>query len=301
MGIMLAGRTSNTLDVSQSLVKHKKHDGFLRVFYNVFLLRRHRPVFRHWYWLHRQSWFRVRSLFYLGNRVFCPCCESRFRKFLSFGVNSRSNAVCPRCNSKGRHRLLWLYLKNKTNLSRENLVVLHFAPEYWFSQVLLSLPNLYYVTAGYQQYPRVMIRLDVTCIPLRNETFDVILCNHVLEHVPDDRQALQEMFRVLRPGGWAIIQVPVERNEAKTFEDANIILPADRERWFKQKDHVRLYGRDYLDRLKGAGFSVRVEYYGRELPEDLRRRCGVRRKHPIYLCTKPGNTPKSSDHWQATK
>ena len=226
----------------------------LYVLYKVILSRRYRRAFRSW--LHRDLWFWIRSLLYIGNRFTCPCCEGRFRKFLSFGVVSRPNAVCPRCNSKSRHRLLWSYLKNKTNLFCENLKVLHFAPEYQFSQVFSLLPNLHYITADLQSN-RVKINLDITSLPLQDETFDVILCNHVLEHILDDEKAMLEMFRVLKPGGWAILQVPMDRDKTKTFEDDNIVSSMGRERWFKQKDHVRIYGCDYSERLKKAGFGRR--------------------------------------------
>ena len=131
-----------------------------------------------------------------------------------------------------------------------------------------------------------MIKADITRIPFADATFDVVLCNHVLEHVMDDGQAMHEVFRVLRPGGWAILQVPIDLQRARTFEDARSVSPEDRERWFLQKGHVRIYGRDYTDRLEAAGFDVRVEFYAKDLPRDLRERYGLRRKRPVYLCTK---------------
>lgn len=240
--------------------------------------KRYRPTVR-------QACYWLRSLLYLGSRVTCPCCGGRFRKFLPYGVNPRSNAQCPRCGSKARQRLVWLYLKNRTKLFSDHLHVLHFAPEYVFRKQLASCPNLFYVTADLDSL-MAMVKADITRIPFADAAFDVVLCNHVLEHVLDDRRALGEVYRVLRPGGWAILQVPIDLQRARTFEDARIVSPEDRERWFLQKDHVRIYGRDYTDRLSAVGFNVQVEFYAKDLQRDLRERYVLRRKRPIYLCTK---------------
>lgn len=240
--------------------------------------KRHRPAVR-------QACYWLRSLLYLGDKVACPCCGGQFRKFLPYGVKSRPNAQCPRCGSKPRHRLVWLYLKGNTNLFSDSLRVLHFAPEYVFRHQLASCPNLFYVTTDLDSL-MAMVGTDITRIPFADATFDVVLCNHVLEHVLDDEQAMSELFRVLRPGGWAVLQVPVDLHRAQTFEDAAIVSPQDRERWFLQKDHVRIYGRDYADRLASAGFQVRVEFYAKHLSVDMRDRYGLKRKCPVYLCTK---------------
>ena len=240
--------------------------------------KRYRPTVR-------QACYWLRSLLYVGSRVTCPCCGGRFRKFLPYGVKPRANAQCPRCGSKARQRLVWLYLKERTQLFSDHLRVLHFAPEYVFRKQLASCPNLFYVTTDLGSL-MAMMKADITRIPFADATFDVVLCSHVLEHVLDDRRAMREVYRVLRPGGWAILQVPIDLQRAKTFEDARIVSPEDRKRWFLQKDHVRIYGRDYTDRLKAAGFDVRVEFYTKNLPRDLRERYGLRRKRPIYLCTK---------------
>ncbi len=233
----------------------------------------------------RQACYWLRSLLYLGNRVTCPCCGGRFRKFLPYGVTPRPNALCPRCGSKARHRLVWLYLKGKTRLLSDQLKVLHFAPEYVFRKQLASCPNLFYVTTDLGSL-MAMVGSDITHVPFANASFDVVLCNHVLEHVLDDQRAMQELYRVLKPGGWAILQVPIDLHRTETFEDASIVSPEHRERWFNQKDHVRIYGRDYPDRLRAAGFRVQVEFYAKELPCDLRERYALRRNRPIYLCTK---------------
>lgn len=240
--------------------------------------KRYRPTVR-------QACYWLRSLLYMGNRVTCPCCRGRFRKFLPYGVIPRPNAQCPRCGSKARHRLVWLYLKERTRLFRDHLRVLHFAPEYVFRKQLASCPGLSYVTIDLDSL-MAMVRADITHIPFADDSFDVVLCNHVLEHVLDDRRAMRELYRVLKPGGWAILQVPIDMQRAETFEDERIVSPEDRERWFLQKDHVRIYGQDYTDRLAAAGFNVRVEFYAKDLPREVCARYGLRRKRPIYWCTK---------------
>jgi len=228
----------------------------------------------------------ISSLMYIGKQVTCSCCNGSFRKFLSYGVKARENALCPRCESLERHRLLWLYLKNKTNFFTDNLRVLHFAPEYFFQKTFKSMPNLDYISADLTS-PFAMVKMDITNIVYEDNSFDVILCCHVLEHIIDDNRALMELFRVLKPGGWAILQAPIDLKRDKTFEDTNIVIPKDRERIFGQEDHVRIYGRDYKDRLEKAGFTVKVDAYGREMGDDMIKKYGLMKDEDIYFCTKP--------------
>jgi SAM-dependent methyltransferase len=197
----------------------------------------------------------LRPLWYVGNRYNCPCCGWHFRKFLPFGIKRRPNAQCPKCGSLERHRLLWLFVKSRTNLFSDNLKVLHFAPEYCLQRILRLMPNLDYVSADLDS-PLATIKMDITNILFKDNSFDVILCSHVLEHIIDDYKAMRELFRVLKPGGWGILQTPIDSKRDKTFEDSRIVSPEERERFFGQSDHVRIYGRDYVDRLKEAGFEV---------------------------------------------
>ena len=218
------------------------------------------------------------------NQVICPCCNGHFPSFLPYGVIPRPNTKCPTCSSKGRHRLLWLYLKNRTNFFADKLKVLHFAPEKCFEKVFVSLPNLDYVTTDLTR--KATINMDITDIPLDDHSFDVILCSHVLEHILDDGKAMRELFRILKPGGWAIIQSPLDTNREQTYEDPTIVLPEERERAFGLEDHVRIYGRDYKDRLAQAGFTVTVDSYGKDLGSDVLQKYGLKPKD-IYFCTKP--------------
>ncbi|NEU76747.1 SAM-dependent methyltransferase [Hassallia byssoidea VB512170] len=231
----------------------------------------------------------VQSVTYAGNQVTCPCCNGSFRKFLPAGIHARQNAECPKCFSLERHRLLWLYLQNHTNLLSEKLKVLHFAPEFQLYRLIRKLPNLDYITADLSA-PRVMVNVDITDIQFEDNSFDVIICNHVLEHVTDDRKAMRELHRILRHNGWAILQVPLVGTQQETFEDPSVVSPEDRERLFGQKDHLRLYGRDYKNRLEEAGFKVQVDDYLKKLGsakcEKYRLESDDSNCEDIYFCTK---------------
>lgn len=232
--------------------------------------------------------YAARSVAYSGNTVFCVCCNGQFRKFASYGARKRPGAQCPRCGSLERHRLLWLYLKEKTSLSSDRLRVLHIAPEPCFARALTRMSNLEHITADLHS-PTVSIRFDVTDIPYPDGYFDVILCNHVLEHVEDDAAAMHELRRVCRPGGWAILQVPINPELDETFEDPSVVTPIDRMRAFGQHDHVRSYGRDYPVRLRQAGWQVHAEPYAAELGEQVIQRHGLTADHDqeIFFCTVP--------------
>lgn len=223
------------------------------------------------------------SLRYLGRRVECPCCGGKFSKFLPAGVKRRENVLCPLCFSLERHRLLWLYLHEQTNIFKDQIKLLHVAPEYSLSRKLQFSPNIDYLSGDL--YNPAMVKLDITNIQFDDHTFDVVICNHVLEHVPDDRKAMREIFRVLKPGGWAILQVPIKRNQM-TFEDSSITSPEDRLRYFGQADHVRYYGKDYVDRLAEAGFKVKEDEYLTTIPQEIRDKYRLPTRGYIYFCIK---------------
>jgi SAM-dependent methyltransferase len=227
---------------------------------------------------------RLQGVFYIGNRVTCPCCHGHFRKFLPFGSSQRPNAQCPRCGSLERHRSIWLYLKNNTALFSNNLKVLHIAPEPVFQEYFLSMANLNYVSADLES-PLAMISMDIMNIPYEKASFDVILCSHVLEEVIDDKKAIRELYRVLKPGGWAILQSPVDLKRSQTFEDSSVISPEDRKRLFGETVNRRVYGQDYRDRLEEAGFRVSMEYYVRDLGRETIKKYGLT-QDPIYVCLK---------------
>ena len=214
----------------------------------------------------------VLGLLYTGRGRECPVCGCRKRKFLPYGyVTSRENALCPRCLALERHRLIWLWIERETNLTDYPRKMLHIAPEVAlmrkFKQIYASNSELY-VTADLES-PLATLHFDVQQIPLDDESFDILICNHLLEHVENDHKALKELFRVMRHGGWGIILSPMDESRETTFEDDSITDEAERTRIFGQYDHRRIYGRDYADRLRKAGFEVEVIDYASQLtPEE---------------------------------
>jgi SAM-dependent methyltransferase len=229
---------------------------------------------------------RARGLLHRGDRVECPCCCGRFRGFLPAGRPPRPGALCPRCSSLERHRLLWLFLAERTPLFRDPLRVLHVAPERDLQHLLRAQPRLRYVS-GDRESALAMVRFDLERLPVRDGSFDVVLCTHVLEHVDDARAALRELLRVLGPGGWALLQSPVDASRARTLEDPSVTSPAERLRLFGQEDHVRIFGRDYADWLRAAGFVVEVVPFGREAGPGRAARHGLDPEEDVYLCRRP--------------
>ncbi len=238
----------------------------------------------------RAIWQSITWPFYSGSKYFCPCCKTGFRIFLHF--YGQDNVRCPRCNSLDRHRLQWLYLQNRTGFFSESLNVLHFAPEAVFSRNFKHMPNLNYITAdalltfidGLCIRPDIV--MDICDIRFPSESFDVIICNHVLEHVKDDRKGLSEIFRVLKVGGWAILQVPIRLDLEKTLEDPNIVSAADRSILYGSPDHVRFYGRDYKIKLESVGFSVNIDKYIQDIPPNLVRRYSLNPQEDLYIAKK---------------
>ncbi len=187
---------------------------------------------------------------------YCPLCERNIESFLSHGNPSRPQRRCPVCKSNRRNRMAWLFLKRFTNLfDGTPKRFLHFAPESRLERRLREIPNLDYLSADLNEQ-RAMVAVDIRDIPYPACSFDAIYCSHVLEHVPEDRSAMQEIYRVLRPGSWALVLVPIQGEH--TFEDPTVTTPEERVRLFGQVDHVRRYGRDIADRLREAGFRVSV-------------------------------------------
>jgi len=233
----------------------------------------------------------VRGTIYRGEEVECPCCRSSFSRFLPH--RGREQAKCPGCGSLERHRVLWLFLECETDLFERSGTMLHIAPEYALQHRLARLPGLRYVS-GDLDSPLADHALDLMDIHFATGSFDFLICNHVLEHVEDDRRALAEIRRVLAPGGWAILMCPVDRRRATTLEDPRAVTPADRHRAFGQSDHVRLYGRDYVDRLAAAGFVVRAERYVEACESSSVARFGLRRddeafgEEDVFFCVKSG-------------
>ncbi len=222
----------------------------------------------------------------MGNRVECPICLHTYRQFLPYGrINPRPNALCPSCLSLERHRLIWSYLKEKTDFFTRRQAVLHIAPEQCFMRPFENIHGESYITADLES-PLAKVKMDIHHMPFADNLFDSVLCNHVLEHVNNDLQALGEIRRVLKPGGWAILQVPFFAPVPEfTLEDPSIQLPRDREIHFGQDDHVRKYGTDYASRISRSGLIAQPDTFAKDLPDALRY--GISKGEVIYKASKP--------------
>lgn len=219
-----------------------------------------------------------------GRGYYCPICECHYGRFLPAGVVLRPNALCPQCGSLERHRLLWVTLHNlwKRGVLRRQGTLLHVAPEACLASKVRNAFD--YISVDLVN-PSAMLRADITDAPFRDNEFDAIVCNHVLEHVPDDKKAIGEVFRILRPGGWASIQVPIQGDV--TQEDLSITDPNMRARLYGQADHVRYYGRDFVQRLQSAGFSVQVIAKGDACDTELLRAISVEVEQEVVIAIKP--------------
>jgi SAM-dependent methyltransferase len=226
---------------------------------------------------------KVLGLFYRGSAVQCPVCESQYRKFLPYGrISTRENALCPNCLSLERHRLIWVYLQQQTDFFKAKKKVLHIAPEACYIPRFEKIHGEGYITADIES-PLAKVKMDIHQIPFEGNTFDVVLCNHVLEHVRDDIHAMREIHRVLKPGGFAILQIPFFNPVPDvTFEDSTITDKREREKIFGQDDHVRKYGHDYPQRIAQSGLTPVKDKFVLTLPEDQVKKFGLARGEVIY-------------------
>jgi SAM-dependent methyltransferase len=216
----------------------------------------------------------VLAFFLKGNTYTDPIDGKSFKSFLPYGYGKqRENALSPSTLSLERHRLLWLYLKNETDFFSAKKKALHFAPEQAFYKRFRAMKNLDYTTTDLHS-PLADVKADICNLPFADNEFDVIFCNHVLEHITDDTKAMQELFRVLKPNGMGIFQVPQDLSRETTFEDDSITDKKERAKIFGQYDHVRVYGRDYFEKLRSIGFNVKeVDYTATLSEDDITRFC----------------------------
>lgn len=222
-----------------------------------------------------------------GDRFTDPIDGKSFRKFLPYGYGKqRDNVLSPSTMSLERHRLLWLYLKNETDFFTAPKKVLHFAPEQAFYKLFRNQQNLDYTTTDLYS-PLADVKADICNLPFQDNQYDLILCNHVLEHIPDDTKAMQELFRVMKPGGMGIFQIPQDLGREATFEDNSITDPKKRAEIFGQYDHVRVYGRDYFDKLRSIGFTVVEEDYTKKIAPELVERYCLAKGEIIPVVFKP--------------
>jgi hypothetical protein len=227
---------------------------------------------------------KILGLFYRGYGVTCPICETQYRKFLPYGrMSTRENALCPNCLSLERHRLIWLYLQEKTDFFKTRKNILHIAPEDCFIKRFEKFHGDGYITADIES-PWAKVKMDVHQIPFEDNRFDVVLCNHVLEHVADDIQAMREIKRVLKPDGFAILQVPFFNPIGNTtFEDATITDKREREKIFGQDDHVRKYGNDYPQRIAQSGLQPVEEKFAFTFSLTQLKKYGLGNGEVIYI------------------
>ncbi len=226
------------------------------------------------------------KFWYRGNRFTDPIDGKSYRKFLAYGYGiQRPNVLAPGTLSLERHRLLWLYLKNETAFFIKPKKVLHIAPEQAFFKRFKKQENLHYITADLDS-PIADIKADVTDLPFDDNEFDIIFCNHVLEHVLDDKKAMQELYRVLKKRGLGIFQIPQDTNRKNTYEDLSITDPKERAKHFGQYDHVRIYGLDYFDKLRKVGFKVSEIDYSKNISTALFEKYRLAKGELLPVCTK---------------
>jgi SAM-dependent methyltransferase len=242
---------------------------------------------------------KISSRKYKGNKFLCPICETNFSKFFEFGFENEAirthnivgaglnyNGTCPRCLSNDRERHVFLHLKKRCKfLFFDESRLLHIAPEKNLWELFNKQKNIEYTAAGFDMQ-LASVRMDITKISQKSDYYDAIICNHVLEHIIDDKLAMSELFRVLKKGGYAILQVPISFKNQYTIEDDSVIDPDERRRVFGQSDHVRIYGRDYITRLENVGFKVELFDVKEEFSEIEINKYSLLADEKIFVCTK---------------
>lgn len=242
-----------------------------------------RRIIKH---LFKDQLLKVRSIRYKGEKYHCPLCNFSASQFLGSPDGERTNVRCPRCSSLERHRAQWIFaLSELEHSGNDHFSILHFSPEFCLSSKFFKIKSCDYKTACFSSTTTDYI-IDIQNIRLDSESFDFVICNHILEHVENDRLAMSELCRILKPGGKAFIQVPLDNDMEKTIEDSSIKEPMERARIFGQEDHLRLYGRDIVSRLSDSGFMVNYIEYWKQYPvEKLNYYC-LGESEPVIICQK---------------
>jgi SAM-dependent methyltransferase len=251
----------------------------------------------------RKNYLFIKGMAYRGDKFYCPFCNAGFRDFLDggtaleineklevIGAGKRPKTICPACHSNDRERLLYWLFENHFPISTSD-EILHIAPEPSLGRYLQSKSPKGYVSGvkyyeGFYYPPGVKL-MDLLNLPFDNNHFDWIICNHVLEHIPDDQAAMKALFNVLKKGGKAILQVPWSPLLDQTKEDFSIQDPKEREAAFGQFDHVRIYGNDYTTRLNNAGFQVnKLEFEDLGILKNDIEKMQLNKKECIFIVTK---------------
>jgi SAM-dependent methyltransferase len=223
----------------------------------------------------RPALLAAKRLINAGDGAICVVCGAHVRAMLTQGYDHpvlteldvvggqrKPDDECPICHANDRVRLVYLYIMTRSPLLHSRNRLLHVAPELGLADIFARTPTLDYVPGDLdrRRYRHLanLACFDLQRVPFPDASFDWVICNHVLEHVPDDRKAMREIRRILTPGGTAILQVPLAMRLQETREDPSLTDEAERIRRFGQRDHVRLYGRDYYDRLREAGFTLEL-------------------------------------------
>ena len=240
----------------------------------------------------------LRSLFYYGFKYQCIFCNGHFRKLLPFGSKKAISlsilgggyryALCPKCHSTDRERLIYWYIANKTNIlnSQNSIKLLHIAPEKNLKKLFKNTNKIQYIDGDLNPL-KAENQMDISDINFEDNYFDFIICNHVLEHVKDDKKAMSELFRVLKQGGEAVLQVPISKYNMYTFEDFSITTPEEREKSFGQKDHVRIYGKNLPKILENIGFKVNLYDIKKDLNIRDIEKYGINKEEILYISKKP--------------
>ncbi|TAL71084.1 MAG: class I SAM-dependent methyltransferase [Bacteroidetes bacterium] len=232
----------------------------------------------------RRIIFQINKIMLSGNKYYCIICDRNYRKF--FSVGKRSNVRCPGCGSFERHRLLFYFLKEKTTIFKSEYSVMEVAPLLTIHRLFNKLGNIKYTSIDLES-DYVTSKVDLTKLPFENDTYDCIFCYHVLEHIEDDIQALSEMFRVLKKGGFAIVQSPLDKSLEKTLQYDNTKTPESRLKAYGQKDHVRIYGRDFISRIESVGFGVTEDKFINSFSDEDINKFALDKEEYINFCYKP--------------
>lgn len=222
-----------------------------------------------------------------NNKKVCPVCKNELMLYLPYGEYMRYNAQCPYCDSLERHRAYWMYWEKLNLFEGKRIRLLHFAPEKCFLNEIKKMEFIdYYPVDLNAGFYGIREKVDITDIPYKDHMFDLIICNHVLEHIPNEVKALSELYRVLKIDGTAFLTVPVCDHAEMTLEKEEYNTPELRREFYGNPDHVRMYGKDFKTRLEHAGFIVNRILMNEEYAKEELDRYGLYKNEAMYECRK---------------